>query len=61
MATSRFEANMAITPPGSDDEWAIHSINIHGVFFERWCQHAIAETGVVRSRGVAALLYTASC
>jgi hypothetical protein len=52
---------MAITPPGSDDEWAIHSINIHGVFFERWCQHAIAETGVVRSRGVAALLYTASC
>ena len=24
--------------PVSDHDWTIHSINIHGVFFERWCQ-----------------------
>jgi hypothetical protein len=27
--------------PSTDSEWTIHSINIHGVFFERWCQQAI--------------------
>jgi hypothetical protein len=24
-------------------DWTIHSINIHGLFFERWCQQAVAE------------------
>lgn len=24
--------------PVTDHDWTIHSINIHGVFFERWCQ-----------------------
>ncbi|MBD2240045.1 hypothetical protein H6G35_26235 [Aulosira sp. FACHB-113] len=24
--------------PQTDQEWTIHSINIHGVFFEHWCE-----------------------
>jgi len=24
--------------PHSDHDWAIHAINIHGIFFERWCR-----------------------
>lgn len=24
--------------PQTDSEWTIHSINIHGVFFEHWCE-----------------------
>lgn len=31
--------------PTTDHEWMIHSINIHGVFFERWCQSVIAGAG----------------
>ena len=27
----------------TEHDWTVHSINIHGVFFERWCQQAIAE------------------
>ena len=27
--------------PASDHDWTIHSLNIHGTFFERWCQHVI--------------------
>jgi hypothetical protein len=27
--------------PSTEDERIIHSLNIHGVFFERWCQHVI--------------------
>ena len=27
----------------TNDEWTVHSINIHGVFFERWCQQIISE------------------
>jgi hypothetical protein len=30
--------------PNSEDEWTIHAINIHGVFFERWCQKVIHES-----------------
>jgi len=29
--------------PTSDQEWMIHSINIHGTFFERWCQQIIGD------------------
>lgn len=36
--------------PTSDHEWAVHAVNIHGVFFERWCQKAMADTGVWRIR-----------
>jgi hypothetical protein len=25
--------------PQTDNEWTIHSINIHGVFFEHWCEN----------------------
>jgi hypothetical protein len=28
--------------PSSDHDWTVHSINIHGVFFERWCQQIIS-------------------
>jgi hypothetical protein len=30
--------------PTADDEWAIHALNIHGLFFERWCQQTIRDT-----------------
>ena len=29
--------------PTTQHEWTIHSINIHGVFFERWCQQVIED------------------
>ncbi len=28
----------------TEKEWTIHSLNIHGTFFERWCQGRIATT-----------------
>ena len=30
--------------PTTDDERAIHALNIHGLFFERWCQQTIRDT-----------------
>jgi hypothetical protein len=30
--------------PSNEYEWTIHSINIHGVFFERWCARTISQT-----------------
>jgi hypothetical protein len=27
--------------PQTDQDWTIHSLNIHGTFFERWCQKII--------------------
>jgi len=27
--------------PQSDHDWTIHSLNIHGIFFERWCRKII--------------------
>ena len=34
---------MSSSPPApqSERDWTIHSLNIHGIFFERWCQQAI--------------------
>ena len=29
--------------PQTDDDWRIHAINIHGMFFERWCQHVVTK------------------
>jgi hypothetical protein len=34
---------MALTPK-NDDEWTIHALNIHGLFFERWCEQVVANT-----------------
>jgi hypothetical protein len=31
------------TGPQTDEEWTIHSLNVHGLFFERWCQQQIAQ------------------
>lgn len=33
---------MASTPV-TEHEWTVHSINIHGLFFERWCQQTVSE------------------
>ncbi len=30
--------------PTSEHDWTVHAINIHGVFFERWCQKVVSET-----------------
>lgn len=40
--------------PVSEDEWIIHSVNIHGVFFERACRKIIDESAdwIVSSHGV---------
>ena len=27
--------------PQSEHDWTIHSLNIHGIFFERWCQQVL--------------------
>src|ERR1700730_1636817 len=27
----------------TEHDWTFHSINIHGFFFERWCQPVVAE------------------
>ena len=27
----------------TEHDWTVHSINIHGLIFERWCQQAVAE------------------
>ena len=29
--------------PQTQHDWTVHSINIHRVFFERWCQQAVAD------------------
>lgn len=31
--------------PQTDHEWTVHSLNIHGIFFERWCRRIIRESG----------------
>jgi hypothetical protein len=28
----------------SNHDWTIHSLNIHGIFFERWCRKTIRES-----------------
>ena len=30
--------------PQTQHDWTVHSINIHGIFFERWCQQIVAES-----------------
>jgi hypothetical protein len=30
--------------PKSEHEWAVHSLNIHGSFFERWCKNIIKKS-----------------
>src|SRR6266516_1207601 len=34
---------MSITPT-TEHEHIVHALNIHGTFFERWCQHIVAPT-----------------
>lgn len=30
-----------LVEPVTDNEWTIHALNIHGMFFERWCEATI--------------------
>jgi len=30
--------------PQTNHDWTIHSLNIHGIFFERWCRKSIRES-----------------
>jgi hypothetical protein len=30
--------------PTTEHEHIVHALNIHGTFFERWCQHIVAQT-----------------
>ncbi len=32
------------TAPNTEHEHIVHALNIHGTFFERWCQHVIVQT-----------------
>ena len=32
-----------VSTPQTEHEWTVHSINIHGIFFERWCQRAVTD------------------
>ena len=34
---------MPTTAPQSQHDWTVHSINVHGIFFERWCQRIVSE------------------
>lgn len=36
--------------PATDHDWTVHSLNIHGTFFERWCEHAISKVPYWRVR-----------
>ncbi len=33
-----------MSDPETEDNWTISALNIHGIFFERWCQQVIADT-----------------
>lgn len=36
----------------TDQDWMVHSINIHGIFFERWCRKTIQDAQVWTIRSV---------
>ena len=36
-------AKAKMISPKTDSDWTIHSLNIQGTFFERWCQETIRE------------------
>ncbi|MEK7571243.1 MAG: hypothetical protein AAB553_03125 [Patescibacteria group bacterium] len=38
------QKNSLPVSPVSKSEWAIHSLNIQGTFFERWCQDAVKKS-----------------
>jgi hypothetical protein len=37
-----------MSDPQTNDQWTIHSINIHGLFFERWCEEIIRSTNELK-------------
>lgn len=41
ITTEKFTVNPG---PTTEHDWAIHSVNIHGIFFERWCQKVIGDS-----------------
>lgn len=36
--------DMKIDEPQSEDEWMIHALNIHGTFFEGWCEYTLSKS-----------------
>jgi hypothetical protein len=38
----------SMASPTTNDEWTLHSLNIHGIFFERWCRKVIDDSGYWR-------------
>lgn len=36
--------NLLPLSPSTNEEWAIHSLNIQGTFFERWCQEEVKKS-----------------
>ena len=34
--------------PQTENEWEIHSLNFHGLFFERWCHSVVEDSQVWR-------------
>ena len=35
--------DIQIQEPQSEHEWTIHALNIHGSFFEGWCEHVLSK------------------
>lgn len=40
----RAEPERRTDKPSSEHDWTIHSINIHGAFFQRWCEKVVADS-----------------
>ena len=38
--------------PVSEHDWTIHSLNVQGIFFQRWCQKTIEDSNVWKVRSV---------
>ena len=36
--------DMKIDEPQSENEWMIHALNIHGTFFEDWCEYILSQS-----------------
>lgn len=44
MAGSNAQKSLTSTPQ-SENDWIVHAINIHGLFFEKWCQKVVEDSG----------------
>lgn len=44
MINKKVQTKTASVLPISEEDWTIHSLNIQGTFFERWCQRSIKKS-----------------